>query len=233
MEWRQACRGHAEPGLFVRTGPQSAGLFGIDPANIYIRSPFLGGDFRLEGAIWAPQVLGIMAARLVGRPVKLVTRREQMFGPVGHRAQTRQTLRLAALADGTLTALDHHTLTASSTFDDFFEPSSGASHTIYATSALSTSHEAVRLDTGTPFFMRAPGEASGNVALESAIDEMADACGMDPLAFRLRTTLSSSRSQASHSHRKRCANAMSAGLNGSAGPAARAHRVRCATVPAC
>ncbi len=163
-----------------------AGLFGIDPANIYIRSPFLGGGFGSKGAIWAPQVLGIMAARLVGRPVKLVTRREQMFGPVGHRAQTRQTLRLAALADGTLTALDHHTLTASSTFDDFFEPSSGASHTIYATLALSTSHEAVRLDTGTPFFMRAPGEASGNVALESAIDEMADACGMDPLAFRLK-----------------------------------------------
>ncbi len=163
-----------------------AGLFGIDPANIHIRSPFLGGGFGSKGAIWAPQVLGIMAARLVGRPVKLVTRREQMFGPAGHRAQTRQTLRLAARADGTLTALDHHTLTASSTFDDFFEPSSTASHTIYATPALSTSHEAVRLDIGTPFFMRAPGEASGNVALESAIDEMADACGMDPLAFRLK-----------------------------------------------
>jgi xanthine dehydrogenase YagR molybdenum-binding subunit len=163
-----------------------ARLFGIEPANVHIRSEFLGGGFGSKGALWAPQVLGIMAARLVNRPVKLVTRREQMFGPVGHRAPTRQTLRLAARADGTLTALEHHTLTASSTFDDFFEPSSGASHTIYATPALSTSHEAVRLDTGTPFFMRAPGEAPGNAALESAIDEMADACGMDPLAFRLR-----------------------------------------------
>jgi xanthine dehydrogenase YagR molybdenum-binding subunit len=163
-----------------------ARLFGIEPANVHIRSEFLGGGFGSKGAIWAPQVLGIMAARLVKRPVKLVTRREQMFGPVGHRAPTRQTLRLAAHADGTLTALDHHTLTASSTFDDFFEPSSGTSHTIYATPALSTSHEAVRLDTGTPFFMRAPGEAPGSAALESAIDEMADACGMDPLAFRLK-----------------------------------------------
>ena len=163
-----------------------ARLFGIDPANVHIRSEFLGGGFGSKGAIWAPQMLGIMAARLVNRPVKLVMRREQMFGPVGHRAPTRQTLRLAARADGTITALDHHTLTASSTFDDFFEPSSTASHTIYATPALSTSHEAVRLDTGTPFFMRAPGEASGNAALESAIDEMADACGMDPLAFRLK-----------------------------------------------
>ena len=163
-----------------------AGLFGIDPSKVHVRSPFLGGGFGSKGAIWAPQILGIMAARMVGKPVKLVTRREQMFGPVGHRAPTRQTLRLAAHADGALTALDHRTLTASSTFDDFFEPSGGPSHTLYATPALSTTHEAVRLDTGTPFFMRAPGEASGSAALESAIDEMADACGMDPLDFRLR-----------------------------------------------
>ena len=59
------------------------------------------------------------------------------------------------------------------------------SHTLYATPALSTSHDAVRLDTGTPMFMRAPGEAPGSAALESAVDEMALACGMDPLAFRL------------------------------------------------
>ena len=88
--------------------------------------------------------------------------------------------------DGTLTAIDHHTKTTSSTFDDFFEPASDASHTLYASPAIATSHEAVRLDTGTPLFMRAPGEATGSIALESAIDEMAQACGMDPLAFRLK-----------------------------------------------
>ena len=163
-----------------------AGLFGIPPENIHIRSPFLGGGFGSKGLISGPQVLGIMAARLVGRPVKLVLRREQMFGPVGHRAPTRQTLRLGADGDGALTAIDHHTKTASSTFDDFFEPASDASHTLYASPAIATSHEAVRLDTGTPLFMRAPGEATGSIALESAIDEMAQACGMDPLAFRLK-----------------------------------------------
>ena len=163
-----------------------AGLFGIDPANILIRSPFLGGGFGSKGAVWAPQVLGIMAARLVGKPVKLVTKREQMFGPVGHRAPTRQSLQLGVGPDGSLTALDHHTLTASSTFDDFFEPAGGVSHTLYATPALRTHYDAVRLDTGTPFFMRAPGEAPGSAALESAIDEMAAACGMDPLEFRLK-----------------------------------------------
>jgi xanthine dehydrogenase YagR molybdenum-binding subunit len=163
-----------------------AGLFGIDPAAIHIRSPFLGGGFGSKGMISGPQVLGIMAARLVRRPVKLVLRREQMFGPVGHRAPTRQTLRMGAAADGALTAIGHDAMTASSTFDDFFEPSADASHSVYVSPAIATSHSVVRLDAGTPLFMRAPGEASGNIALESAIDEMAMVCGMDPLAFRLK-----------------------------------------------
>ncbi|GEP00954.1 xanthine dehydrogenase family protein molybdopterin-binding subunit [Methylobacterium haplocladii] len=163
-----------------------AGLFDIDPKNILIRSPFLGGGFGSKAGAAGPQVLGIMAAKLAGRPVKLVTRREQMFGPVGHRAQTRQTLRMGTDGEGRLTALEHRTLTASSTYDDFFEPSGGVSHTLYASPNISATHEAVRLDIGTPMFMRAPGEASGSAALESAVDEMAEACGMDPLAFRLK-----------------------------------------------
>ena len=163
-----------------------AGLFGIDPKNILIRSPFLGGGFGSKGFMSGPQVLGVMAARLVGRPVKLVLRREQMFGPVGHRAETRQTLRLGADAAGALTALDHHTLTATSSFDDFYEPASALSRYLYAAPALATGHSGVRVDTGTPLFMRAPGEASGSVGLEGAIDEMAEACGLDPLEFRLR-----------------------------------------------
>jgi xanthine dehydrogenase YagR molybdenum-binding subunit len=163
-----------------------AGLFGIPPANIHIRSPFLGGGFGSKGLISGPQILGILAARLVGRPVKLVLRREQMYGPVGHRAATRQRLRIGLDRDGRLTALDHHAKTMTSTFDDFFEPAADASHTLYASPAISTAHEAVRIDIGTPLFMRAPGEATGSIALESAIDEAAFACGMDPLDFRIR-----------------------------------------------
>ncbi len=163
-----------------------AGLFGLPAENIRIRSPFLGGGFGSKGLASGPLVLGILAARLVGRPVKLVLRREQMFGPVGHRAPTRQTLELGTDADGALTALRHHTLTATSAFDDFIEPASNASHALYASPAIATSHAAVRLDTGTPMFMRAPGEAPGSIALESAMDEMAEVCGMDPLEFRLK-----------------------------------------------
>jgi xanthine dehydrogenase YagR molybdenum-binding subunit len=163
-----------------------AGIMGIPPQNVTIRSPFLGGGFGSKGFFTGPQILGVLAARLVGRPVKLVLTREQMYGPVGHRAATRQTLRLGAGEDGGLTALAHHTRTYSSRFDDFFEPASEVSQTLYASPAIRTSHDAVRIDAGTPLFMRAPGEATGSIALESAIDEMALACGMDPLAFRLR-----------------------------------------------
>jgi xanthine dehydrogenase YagR molybdenum-binding subunit len=171
-------------GIVITQG-RIAGLFGIAPESIQIRSPFLGGGFGCKGFITGPQVLGIMAARMTGRPVKLVLRREQMFGPVGHRPPTRQTLRIGAGEDGKLTALAHDTKTASSTFDDFFEPASAASHTLYASQAIATTHQGVRLDTGTPLFMRAPGLAAGSVALESAIDELAQARGADPLAFRL------------------------------------------------
>ena len=162
-----------------------AGLFGIAPENVHIRSPFLGGGFGCKGFISGPQILGIMAARLVNRPVKLVLRREQMYGPVGHRSPTRQRLRIGADAAGLLTALEHSAKTVSSMFDDFFEPAVDASHTLYASSAIKTAQEAVRVDSGTPLFMRAPGEATGSIALESAIDEMAWACRMDPLEFRI------------------------------------------------
>src|SRR6202020_2456874 len=101
-----------------------AGLFGIAPEKIHIRSPFLGGGFGSKGLISGPQVLGAIAARAVGRPVKILLRVDQIVGPVGHRAPTRQTLRLGPNDDGRLVALDHRTKTMSSTYDDFFEPAS-------------------------------------------------------------------------------------------------------------
>jgi xanthine dehydrogenase YagR molybdenum-binding subunit len=163
-----------------------AGLLGIPPQNVHIRSPFLGGGFGCKGLFSGPQVLGILAARLVGRPVKLVLTRDQMYGPVGHRPPTRQRLRLGMDGEARLTALAHHLKTVTSTFDDFVEPAAEASHTLYASPAIAATHEVSRIDSGTPLFMRAPGEAPGSAALESAIDEAAWACRIDPLEFRLR-----------------------------------------------
>ena len=187
MGRRHAVDRHAEPGPRAWRRARIAGLFGIAPDKIHIRSPFLGGGFGSKGFIAGPQVLGIMAARLVGRPVKLVLRREQMYGPVGHRAPTRQTLRIGTDGDGRADrARSSRARPCRARFDDFYEPAADASHTLYASPAIRTSHEAVRVNTGTPLFMRAPGEATGSIALESAIDEAAWACGIDPLAFRLK-----------------------------------------------
>lgn len=163
-----------------------ATLFGIPPENVHVISHYLGGGFGSKGFIASPQILGIMAARLVGRPVKLVTRREQMFGPVGHRAATRQTLKLGARSDGTLTALDHHTLTLTSRHDDFVEACGLIARHLYASETIATTHAVSRADIGTPLFMRAPGEASGSVAVESALDELALQLDMDPLEIRLK-----------------------------------------------
>jgi len=115
-----------------------------------------------------------------------VFRRDQMVGPVGHRGATRQTVRLGMDAEGRLTALEHEATATTSSFDDFLEPAANASQNLYAAPALATRHSGVRVDTGTPAPMRAPGEASGSAALESAVDAAAAACGLDPLEFRLR-----------------------------------------------
>jgi xanthine dehydrogenase YagR molybdenum-binding subunit len=151
-----------------------------------IRSPYLGGGFGSKAIINGPQVLAILAARMTGRPVKLMLRRDQMFGPTGHRGATRQRLRIGVDTEGRMTALDHASRAVTSTFDDFIEGSANASQGIYATIALRSSHQGVRVDIGTPGPVRAPGLAPGSAALECAMDEMAEKLGIDPLDFRLR-----------------------------------------------
>ena len=162
-----------------------AAYFGIPAENVLIRSPFLGGGFGSKAILNGPQILAVLAARMLGRPVKLVLTRSQMYGPVGHRGQTWQKLRIGTDRAGRITALHHHALAATSSFDEFIEPAANASLSLYASPAILAEHDGLRLDTGTPGPMRAPGEASGSAALETAIDEAAEACGMDPLAFRL------------------------------------------------
>lgn len=159
--------------------------FGVPAENVLIRSPFLGGGFGSKAILNGPQLLAILAARMLQRPVKLAITRSQMYGPVGHRAATWQKLRVGADGEGRLTALHHQSLCATSSFDDFIEPAANASLPLYASGAILVEHEGLRLDTGTPGPMRAPGEAPGSAALEAAMDEAAEACGMDPLDFRL------------------------------------------------
>ncbi len=162
-----------------------AAYFGIPAENVLIRSPFIGGGFGSKAILNGPQILAILAARTLKRPVKLVFTRAQTFGPVGHRGSTWQRLRLGTDKGGRLTALHHEVIAATSTFDDFIEPAGNVSLVLYASPAILVEHQGLRLNIGTPGPMRAPGVASGSAALEVAMDEAAEACGMDTLDFRL------------------------------------------------
>jgi len=164
---------------------RTATVLGIRPDDVRVVSPFLGGGFGSKGPTWSHVVLAAMAAKRVNRPVKLVLRREQMFGPIGFRGKTHQTVELAADRAGALTAIRHNTVDQTSTFDQFAESCGLQARMLYNSPNASTTHRLVRLDMGTPSFMRAPGEAPGNFALESAMDELAWALKMDPLALRL------------------------------------------------
>jgi xanthine dehydrogenase YagR molybdenum-binding subunit len=154
--------------------------------HVRVISHFIGGAFGGKGSAWSHVVLAAMAARQVGRPVKLALTRRQMFGPVGGRPHTVQHVTLGATRDGTLTAVRHDCTASTSTIEEWLEPAALVTRILYDCPNEETSHNLVRLNVGTPTFMRAPGEASGTFALESALDELAYALEMDPIALRLK-----------------------------------------------
>jgi xanthine dehydrogenase YagR molybdenum-binding subunit len=163
-----------------------ATVLGLHPDDVRVVSPFLGGGFGSKGPTWSHVVLCAMAAKHVNRPVKLVMKREQMFGPLGFRGRTYQTVSLAAKSDGSLTAIRHDTIDQTSSFDQFVEACGLQARMLYESPNAASTHRLVKLDMGTPSFMRAPGEAPGNYALEAAMDELSYALKMDPLELRLR-----------------------------------------------
>ncbi len=159
-------------------------LFGMPPDNIRVITHYVGGGFGCKALPWAHVILSVMAAKAVGRPVKLAITRRQMAAMVGYRPETRQKLELAATPKGKLTALRHTGHTELSEKDTFTEPFCGVSGMMYACPNVSTSQQVVRLNVGPPTFMRAPGEAPGTFALESGLDELAYALKMDPVELR-------------------------------------------------
>ena len=163
-----------------------AALLGLQTDNVRVVSLFVGGGFGSKGPTWSHTVICAMAARRVNRPVKLVLQRPQMFGPVGCRTATRQTISAAASSDGRITALKNDTTSHTSTMDEFTEPATTPTRMLYSTPNNSTSQKLVRSDIGTPSYTRAPGEAPGTFALEVAMDELAYQLKMDPLDLRLK-----------------------------------------------
>jgi xanthine dehydrogenase YagR molybdenum-binding subunit len=158
----------------------------VPRANVRVVSRFIGGAFGCKGMTWPHVTLAAVAARYVGRPVKVVLERSQMFTSVGYRPRTVQRMRLGASKDGKLTAVMHDGTCQTSVINEFVEPVIFISRMMYASPSSATTMRVVRLDTNSPTYMRAPGECTGSFALESAMDEMAYALKMDPVEFRLR-----------------------------------------------
>jgi xanthine dehydrogenase YagR molybdenum-binding subunit len=159
---------------------------GLEPENIRVVSRFLGGGFGIKGMFWMHTALTALAARELGRPVKLVITRDQMTTTLGFREQQRQDMTLGASRDGKLMAIRHHKLSATSMVDDWVEPSCTPSALLYASDNVDGGYRLTRTNSMTPTFMRGVGYSTGLFALESAMDELAYKLGIDPLELRLR-----------------------------------------------
>jgi xanthine dehydrogenase YagR molybdenum-binding subunit len=169
----------------VWVAAELAKLFSLDPAAVRVRAEHVGGGFGSKG-VRPHQVAAVMAATLLQRPVRVVLTRRQLFSLVGYRSPTAQRVRLGADPDGRLRALDHQALSRTSTVHEFVEPSAAYGRPLYDADTHRSVFKVVRLDVPTPTFMRAPGEAPGSFALESALDELAEKCGIDPIELRVR-----------------------------------------------
>ncbi|MEV7440677.1 xanthine dehydrogenase family protein molybdopterin-binding subunit [Streptomyces sp. NPDC091204] len=163
-----------------------ADLFDLPADRVTVVSEHVGGAFGCKGTPRPHVVLAVMAARHTGRPVTIALPRRHLAAVVGHRAPTLHRVRLGARTDGTLTALAHEVTTHTSRVREFVEQAAVPARVMYAAPALLTTHRVVPLDVPTPSWMRAPGECPGMYALESAMDELACALGIDPVELRVR-----------------------------------------------
>jgi xanthine dehydrogenase YagR molybdenum-binding subunit len=164
-----------------------APLFGLAPERVRVISPFVGGGFGSKGTAHAHNVLAGLAAQVVaGRPVKFALTRQQMFSLAGYRTPTIQRFRLGADSEGHLTAVVHDVIEQTSKFKEFAEQTAVPTRIMYAAPSRRTTHRLAPLDVPVPSWMRAPGENPGMYAGEVAMDELAVACGLDPIELRIR-----------------------------------------------
>jgi xanthine dehydrogenase YagR molybdenum-binding subunit len=163
-----------------------AEVLGVPKDRVDVLSPYLGSGFGGKLFLWPHTVLAAVAARELKRPVKVSVTRAGMFTTVGHRPVTRQTVKLGATKDGTLTAIAHDSVCHTSFTDTYLEDCGTTTKALYTTKNLRVTHAVARMNVGTPTAMRAPGSAPGLYALESAMDELAIKLEMDPVALRLK-----------------------------------------------
>jgi xanthine dehydrogenase YagR molybdenum-binding subunit len=160
------------------------GVFDMQPDEVRIMSPYMGGGF---GAGLRPQyqvVLAVLGARALKRPVRVMLTRAQMYA-LGHRPASVERLALGANAGGTLDAMTHEAIAVTSQFEEFARNDTGWGNLLYKSPNAKFEHKLVKLDVPTSCDMRAPGAATGVYALECAMDELAIALKTDPVQLRL------------------------------------------------
>jgi len=163
-----------------------ARAFKLPPERVRVIARYVGGGFGSKLFAHPHMILTVMAAQVTRRPVKLALTRQQMFAVAGYRTPTIQRMRLGADRNGRLTTIAHDVVEQTATIYEFAEQTAIPSRIMYTAPNRRTTHRLARLDVPVPTFMRAPGECPGMFALESAMDEMAIACGLDPIELRIR-----------------------------------------------
>jgi len=162
-----------------------ADAFKLEEKNVQVNSHFVGGAFGSALRTWPHEIAAIMGAKKVNRPVKLMLTRNQMFTLVGYRPLTIQKMGLGATKDGKLVGITHESYSQTSVYEEFSEGSTNVSRFLYASPNANTRYKIIPLNVSTPAPMRGPGEATGALALECGLDELAYALNIDPIQLRL------------------------------------------------
>ncbi|WP_337188561.1 xanthine dehydrogenase family protein molybdopterin-binding subunit [Phenylobacterium sp.] len=163
-----------------------AETLGIGRDDVHLLTRYIGGGFGGKGQTYDDLTLAALAARALGRPVKVAFTRQQMMHGTIHRPATVQRVRLGAGRDGRLNAMSMMTWTHCHRDGAFTEHASNFARSLYAAPNRLTGHRLVKLDLPHAGAMRAPGEASGTLSLECAMDELAEQLGLDPVELRIR-----------------------------------------------
>ena len=163
-----------------------ADFMALDPARVIVRAPFVGGGFGCKGLPWADAAIAAIAARVTGRPVRVELTRSQMFTNVGHREPQQIDVSLGLDEDGGLQAITLRKTSATSQHDDYAEPAGNVVDSVYASPNTRADYRLYRAHVMTPTFMRGVATNPGHCGLEIAMDEAAEAMGIDPVELRLR-----------------------------------------------
>jgi len=154
--------------------------------NVRLISPYIGGGFGAKLWVNADAILAAIAARQLNRPVKCALTRQQVFHVTTHRSDTIQRIRIGCDPDGHILAIGHDVLSGNLETEQTYEAAANQTRTLYAGANRLTRHRLVPLDIPVASSMRAPGEATGMLALECAMDELAEKLGIDPIELRIR-----------------------------------------------